>query len=84
MHSTQPEAGLGQFAVITGGAGGLGRAIAHRLARAGVVSALWDIDAAKAARGWWRGRWSGRVVGNLIARCLERCQDCRTRNVGNS
>jgi 2-dehydro-3-deoxy-L-rhamnonate dehydrogenase (NAD+) len=38
-----------QVAVITGGAGGLGTAIAHRLARAGVVSALWDIDFAKAA-----------------------------------
>ena len=49
MHSTQQQAGLGQFAVITGGAGGLGRAIAQRLARAGVVSAFWDIDSAKAA-----------------------------------
>ena len=38
-----------QVAVITGGAGGLGRAIAQRLARAGVVSALWDIDLTKAA-----------------------------------
>jgi 3-oxoacyl-[acyl-carrier protein] reductase len=36
-----------QVAVVTGGAGGLGRAIAERLARAGVVSALWDIDLAK-------------------------------------
>ncbi|GIK83167.1 MAG: 3-oxoacyl-ACP reductase [Alphaproteobacteria bacterium] len=35
--------------MITGGAGGLGRAIAQRLARAGVVSALWDIDLAKSA-----------------------------------
>jgi 3-oxoacyl-[acyl-carrier protein] reductase len=37
-----------QVAVVTGGAGGLGRAIAARLARAGVASALWDIDLAKA------------------------------------
>ncbi len=36
-------------AVITGGAGGLGIAIARRLARSRVVSALWDIDGAKAA-----------------------------------
>ena len=38
-----------QVAVITGGAGGIGKAIADRLARSGVVSALWDIDLAKAA-----------------------------------
>ena len=37
-----------QVAVITGGAGGIGKAIAYRLARSGVVSALWDIDLAKA------------------------------------
>lgn len=50
-QSTQQGAGGGatRVAVITGGAGGLGAAIAHRLARSGVVSALWDIDLAKAA-----------------------------------
>ncbi len=37
-----------RVAVVTGGAGGLGLAIARRLARAGVASALWDIDDAKA------------------------------------
>ncbi len=36
-----------RVAVITGGAGGLGRAIAQRMARAGVASALWDIDLPK-------------------------------------
>lgn len=37
-----------RVAVVTGGAGGLGIAIARRLARAGVASALWDIDGARA------------------------------------
>lgn len=50
MESKQPQASAPtQVAVVTGGAGGLGRAIAQRLARSGVVSALWDIDLAKAA-----------------------------------
>jgi 3-oxoacyl-[acyl-carrier protein] reductase len=50
MESKQRQASAStQVAVITGGAGGLGRAIAERLARSGVVSALWDIDPAKAA-----------------------------------
>jgi NAD(P)-dependent dehydrogenase (short-subunit alcohol dehydrogenase family) len=37
-------------AVITGGAGGLGRAIGERLARDGVRVALWDLDEDKAAK----------------------------------
>jgi 3-oxoacyl-[acyl-carrier protein] reductase len=50
MQPTPQDQGnaTGQVAVVTGGAGGLGRAIAARLARAGVASALWDIDLAKA------------------------------------
>ncbi len=39
-----------RVAVITGGAGDLGAAIARRLARDGVKSALWDIDLTKAER----------------------------------
>lgn len=38
-----------RVAVVTGGAGGLGAAIARRMARDGIGSALWDIDAAKVA-----------------------------------
>lgn len=38
-----------RVAVITGGAGGLGAAVARRLARSAVVSALWDIDLERAA-----------------------------------
>lgn len=38
-----------RVAVVTGGAGGLGEAIARRMARGGIVSALWDIDGAAAA-----------------------------------
>ena len=37
-----------QAAVITGGAGGLGVAIAKRFGRSGIKSALWDIDQIKA------------------------------------
>lgn len=50
MQSTRQhtDTRVARVAVITGGAGGLGLAIARRLARAGVVSALWDIDGAKA------------------------------------
>jgi 3-oxoacyl-[acyl-carrier protein] reductase len=44
-----PAGAAPQVAIVTGGAGGLGVAIARRLARAGVVSALWDIDFAKAS-----------------------------------
>ena len=38
----------GRTAVVTGGAGGLGRATAHALARAGMKVALWDLDGAAA------------------------------------
>jgi NAD(P)-dependent dehydrogenase (short-subunit alcohol dehydrogenase family) len=40
----------GRVAVITGAASGLGRALAHRFARAGVKLALADLDAAALAR----------------------------------
>jgi len=39
-----------QVAIITGGAGGLGSAIARRFARSNIKSALWDIDLAKTGR----------------------------------
>ena len=39
-----------QVAIITGGAGGLGRAIAKRFARSNIKSALWDIDLARTER----------------------------------
>jgi NAD(P)-dependent dehydrogenase (short-subunit alcohol dehydrogenase family) len=39
----------GKVAIITGGAGGLGLAIAERLSRAGVRVALWDIDGERVA-----------------------------------
>lgn len=40
MQTTRQHSGIApsQVAVITGGAGGLGQAIAHRLARSGVTS----------------------------------------------
>ena len=40
----------GQVAIITGGAGGLGRAIAKRFAKSNIKSALWDIDLSKTER----------------------------------
>ena len=39
----------GRTAIVTGGAGGFGRAIAARLHSAGAAVALWDADAASAA-----------------------------------
>lgn len=39
----------GRTAVVTGGAGGLGVAFAHRLAQAGASVALWDMDGARVA-----------------------------------
>lgn len=48
VQQPQDGAGTPRVAVVTGGAGGLGRAIAARLARDGVRIALWDVDEAKA------------------------------------
>ncbi|AZQ67022.1 SDR family oxidoreductase [Silicimonas algicola] len=39
----------GRIAVVTGGAMGIGRAVAHRLAVSGATIALWDLDPDKAA-----------------------------------
>ena len=36
----------GRTAVITGGASGLGKAVAHRIAREGGAVALWDVNRA--------------------------------------
>ena len=44
-----PERATTGAAIVTGGAGGLGAAIARRFARAGIPSALWDIDLARAS-----------------------------------
>jgi NAD(P)-dependent dehydrogenase (short-subunit alcohol dehydrogenase family) len=41
---------VARAAVVTGAASGLGRAIAHRLAREGIRVALWDLDPAGAKR----------------------------------
>jgi 3-oxoacyl-[acyl-carrier protein] reductase len=43
------ELSTSDVAIITGGAGGLGVAIAQRFARSGIVSVLWDIDLVKAS-----------------------------------
>jgi 2-dehydro-3-deoxy-L-rhamnonate dehydrogenase (NAD+) len=40
----------GKHAVVTGGASGLGLAIAHRLSRSGATVAIWDRDAAAAEK----------------------------------
>jgi NAD(P)-dependent dehydrogenase (short-subunit alcohol dehydrogenase family) len=49
----------GKTALVTGGAGGLGCAIAHALQAAGALGTVIDLDASKAAAGapaGWRGR----------------------------
>ena len=46
--SLQKQQRQNQVAVITGGAGGLGAAIARRFQRSGIKNALWDIDLVKA------------------------------------
>jgi NAD(P)-dependent dehydrogenase (short-subunit alcohol dehydrogenase family) len=46
----QKQRRQGQVAIITGGAGDLGAAIARRFVGSGIKSALWDIDIAKAER----------------------------------
>ncbi len=40
----------GQFAVVTGGAQGIGKAVATRLLQSGASVAIWDMDAALAAK----------------------------------
>ena len=40
----------GQRAVVTGGAQGIGFAVADRLCRSGARVAVWDVDAGEAAR----------------------------------
>jgi len=58
VSNGQPEASNGRIAVVTGGAGGIAIATARRLARDGVVGALWDLDgrgaeaAASTLDGW--------------------------------
>jgi 2-dehydro-3-deoxy-L-rhamnonate dehydrogenase (NAD+) len=39
----------GRFAVVTGGASGIGRAVCERFARSGATVAVWDLDEAAAA-----------------------------------
>lgn len=46
MSKPQPAPNGPRVAIITGGAGGLGRAIARRLAAGGDTVALWDLDRA--------------------------------------
>ena len=49
MSTDQPNVSHGRVAIITGGAGGIAVATAHRLASDGVVGALWDLDGQHAA-----------------------------------
>ena len=46
--SKTPRSLSGKVAVVTGGARGIGQALAHALAREGVVVAIGDLDAAAA------------------------------------
>ena len=46
----------GRVAVVTGGAQGIGYAIAERMLASGASVSLWDADAAQARRGARRAR----------------------------
>lgn len=68
-------------AVITGGAGDLGRSIASRLHRDGIVGALWDIDidrataAAEATGEGWIGIGADLTDSNQVAQATKQTTD---------
>ena len=85
----------GQVAVVTGGAGAIGRAIGARLAHAGATVVLADLDAtvaARSARGLGAGDHLGAAVdvadrataGQLVQLVLDRfgCLDVLVNNAG--
>jgi NAD(P)-dependent dehydrogenase (short-subunit alcohol dehydrogenase family) len=57
----QPRSLMGKVAVVTGGARGIGNAIAHALAREGALVAIGDLDAAAASAA--AAQLGGRALG---------------------
>jgi 3-oxoacyl-[acyl-carrier protein] reductase len=76
----------GRTAVVTGGAQGIGRAIAERLLASGAVVAIWDRDQALAGRAAAELKGQGRVVTNAVdvtdPRAVERARDATLEALG--
>jgi len=76
----------GQYAVVTGGARGIGFAIAARLLAAGAGVAIWDVDAAEAEKAAEqlskRGRADAVSVDVADAAAVERAQGETLRRYG--
>jgi 3-oxoacyl-[acyl-carrier protein] reductase len=56
----------GQNAVVTGGAQGIGFAVAERLCRSGARVAIWDADAAQAEKAASGLSWIGKAAGFVV------------------
>jgi 3-oxoacyl-[acyl-carrier protein] reductase len=77
----------GRVAIVTGGAGGIGKAIAHRMLESGAIVELWDLDdavMAKAADDLAKGRRrpGTRVADVTDERSVEACVEACTRERG--
>ncbi len=70
----------GRVAVITGGAQGIGLAVAERMLRSGAKVVLWDIDAALLAAAEERLAPLGPVSGSIVELTLEADIDAATRD----
>src|SRR5690606_23043039 len=62
----------GQRAVVTGAAGGIGRAVAQRLAREGASVALWDMNGARLTETAGELRAQGVVVTTCVLDVADR------------
>ncbi len=61
----------GRVAVITGGAQGIGYAVAERMLRSGASVVLWDIDAARLAEAETAFAKLGKVSASIVELCVD-------------